>query len=329
MPRVDTVPSPPVLKEIPAWLREATFVFVVGSPRSGTTWLQSLLASHPDIVSGPESHFFVSMRSLLNTFEQPQDRKLGLSAYLSSEQFYYMVGDWFVRTIAQLDWSEDSPRIFLEKTPHHSQYAEFILKAFPQAKFIHLVRDARAVVASSLRIASSWGKDWAPSTVDAATAMWLRNVKAGWRIPQLMNDPTNQYFEIKYEALREQPERRLAELWQWIGVDVKDEWVGRAVQQNDIAQARSSAAAFSAIAEGRLADAQPTSQTSIPPAFVGQGTYRAEDSGLSRLQLLRLEQLAGDILDRLGYARLCPNSYPWERLATSPRLRKALRLKEI
>jgi aminoglycoside phosphotransferase (APT) family kinase protein len=33
-------------------------VFLVGCPRSGTTWHQKLLASHPRIRSGEESHFF-------------------------------------------------------------------------------------------------------------------------------------------------------------------------------------------------------------------------------------------------------------------------------
>ena len=33
-------------------------VFIVGVPRSGTTLIQSLLASHPQIETFPESHFF-------------------------------------------------------------------------------------------------------------------------------------------------------------------------------------------------------------------------------------------------------------------------------
>ncbi|MEO1132551.1 MAG: sulfotransferase [Cyanobacteria bacterium J06639_1] len=170
---MDSVSSS-VLKAVPDWLRNATLIFVVGSPRSGTTWLQSLLASHPAIVSGPESHFFVSMRSLLQTFEKPQDRKLGLSAYLSPDQFYEAIANLFLQAIAQLDLPAGDHRVFLEKTPHHSQYAKYILKAFPQAKFIHLVRDARAVVASSLRISQSWGRDWAPNTVDTSLGRQIR-----------------------------------------------------------------------------------------------------------------------------------------------------------
>lgn len=35
-------------------------VFLVGSPRSGTTWVQRLLASHPQIQTGQESHLFAA-----------------------------------------------------------------------------------------------------------------------------------------------------------------------------------------------------------------------------------------------------------------------------
>ncbi|MBI3001835.1 MAG: sulfotransferase, partial [Deltaproteobacteria bacterium] len=33
-------------------------MLIVGCPRSGTTWLQRLLASHPKIITGQESHVF-------------------------------------------------------------------------------------------------------------------------------------------------------------------------------------------------------------------------------------------------------------------------------
>src|SRR5687768_17973655 len=35
-------------------------VFVIGSPRSGTTWVQRLLVAHPAVCGGQESHFFAA-----------------------------------------------------------------------------------------------------------------------------------------------------------------------------------------------------------------------------------------------------------------------------
>ena len=39
---------------------DQSLVLIVGAQRSGTTWVQRLLASHPAIVSGQESHLFSS-----------------------------------------------------------------------------------------------------------------------------------------------------------------------------------------------------------------------------------------------------------------------------
>jgi hypothetical protein len=40
------------------WTHEAGLDFLVGCPRSGTAWLQAMLACHPDIYTGPETPFF-------------------------------------------------------------------------------------------------------------------------------------------------------------------------------------------------------------------------------------------------------------------------------
>src|SRR5919106_347245 len=38
-----------------------TVVFIVGCQRSGTKWVRSIFAAHPDVVTGPESHLFPTL----------------------------------------------------------------------------------------------------------------------------------------------------------------------------------------------------------------------------------------------------------------------------
>ena len=40
--------------------RDAAHIFIVGPVRSGTSWLQTMLAEHPDIASPPETHVFTN-----------------------------------------------------------------------------------------------------------------------------------------------------------------------------------------------------------------------------------------------------------------------------
>jgi hypothetical protein len=41
-------------------------IFIIGSPRSGTTLLRLILDSHPNISCGPETHFLVDLSKIVN-----------------------------------------------------------------------------------------------------------------------------------------------------------------------------------------------------------------------------------------------------------------------
>lgn len=75
----------------------------------------------------------------------------------------------FRRAMSALPEPPPTVRYFLEKTPNHDWHAEFILRTYPRARFVRLVRDGRAVPASILRSGRTWGQSWAPKgTSDAA-----------------------------------------------------------------------------------------------------------------------------------------------------------------
>src|SRR5687768_1430588 len=64
-------------------------VFVIGSPRSGTTWVQRLLVAHPAVCGGQESHFFAAFGPPLRSMalRAPGKRAVGLACYLTMEEF--------------------------------------------------------------------------------------------------------------------------------------------------------------------------------------------------------------------------------------------------
>ena len=140
-------------------------IFVVGCSRSGTTLLQVLLSSHPDLTSFPETNFFWSAignrRKVL--------AKLGLPTGLESKAIRHTID------LLELDKQEHPvPRFFptfssavnkyihildkqavkegksmwLEKTPLHVCRIDFIEKYVDDPVFVHIARDGREVVAS-------------------------------------------------------------------------------------------------------------------------------------------------------------------------------------
>ena len=112
------------------------FVFIVGSPRSGTTILGELLEKHQHISQWYEpyfvwDHFFRTAPDDERTAKDvlPEVRRQIISRFSNFKK-------------------KKKCLVLIDKSPRNSLKIPFILELFPQAKFIHLLRDGRDVVLS-------------------------------------------------------------------------------------------------------------------------------------------------------------------------------------
>jgi hypothetical protein len=139
-------------------------VFIVGSARSGTTLLQSMLASHPDVYSFPETHFFrgtipkFSFLRWLKFYGEKEKEfirkflirvnQIELDVKIPSTTFN--TTEWIKGLLYLLDsLSHNSiEKIWVEKTPMHLYFASLIENVRQETKFIHIIRDGKDVVAS-------------------------------------------------------------------------------------------------------------------------------------------------------------------------------------
>ena len=214
-------------------------VFVIGSPRSGTTWLQRLLASHPLIETSQESNFFISYaKPLLKSWNDDVSDDsgrggIGLPCYLSELEFYKLIRNLFYSAVVdKAIKTKVGARIFLEKTPSHALVVEEINRILPHARFIFIVRDPRDVVSSIVAASKSWGKDWAPTTTLHALAMWRRHVvKARQGLSKL---PKNLYITIRYEDLLEDAAETLKTVFHFLGIVIDEEVIKSAIAENSI-----------------------------------------------------------------------------------------------
>lgn len=170
--------------------------FIIGSPRSGTTLLRVMLDSHPYISSGPETHFLVDLHRLAE-------------AHAAHIEFMGFDQQWWrnhVRsfyTAVQCDYMRRrGKRRWVEKTPAYTLHLDFLDDLFPDARYIHIIRDGRDVVASH---ADRWGYRSALH----ATSTWGQYVQAARRFGR--RAPTR-YHEIRYESLVTDPEESLKPL---------------------------------------------------------------------------------------------------------------------
>lgn len=177
----------------------ATPVLVGGCGRSGTTLLRLMLDSHRHICCGPESRLFlpgkVNYEWLSDQFAIPLGTVKRI--YKSADSRADFI-DRFFATYCQVTGKGR----WAEKTPKNVTRLDFIWSAFPQARFVHLIRDGRDVVCSLRTHPRHKVVDGKLTVLDTRNPIencierWVADVGAA---RQHRTDP--RYLEVRYEDL--------------------------------------------------------------------------------------------------------------------------------
>jgi sulfotransferase family protein len=228
---------------IPLEYDGANLVFVVGCPRSGTTWVQRLLASHPGVRTGQESDVFdiyvgPQLQAWRRELEVTSSGRggVGLGCYFRDAEFMRILKGYTLELLQPMIGQLEPDEIFVEKTPSHVLYVPEIAALLPRARFVHVLRDARDTVASLLSASRTWGRTWAPRSARQATGMWVQHVRAARDARELLGP--RQFYELRYEALHADTPRELRRLADWIGLDWSDADLHVAVAANQPEVAR-------------------------------------------------------------------------------------------
>lgn len=184
--------------------------FLIGAERSGTTLLRLMLDHHPEIAWCSEFEYSVDKIGDGDGFPE----MAGYLAWLERDRIFRLHG-W------QIDPNLDYPRLmdsFLRQklgrkavigaTVH--RYFPRLLKIWPQARFVYLLRDGRDVGRSSI------GMGWA-GNMWTAMDRWV-TAEELWR--QLRASlGQDRWIEVRYEELIAEPTQTLTHICRFLGVD--------------------------------------------------------------------------------------------------------------
>lgn len=197
-------------------------LFLVGCPRSGTTLLQSMLSSHPKVISFPETHllshtmptnpvlrFFKiygsTSRSVL--LQNMIDLGLNREQVFIPKSVIFRSAAWVNVILGNIDrladhLAEGNPAFWLEKTPRHLRYISLISKADPDSRFIHIIRKGKDVASSmyfaTLKHPEQWGGQ---RSIEKCVYWWNRSTKYS---KQYLGSQSHLF--ISYEQLVSEPE---------------------------------------------------------------------------------------------------------------------------
>lgn len=220
-------------------MSDLTPVFVFSAPRSGTTMLGAMLGANSAAVALPEAPFigYLHYRYLRDADRVPAQTivdeingnfrlphwEIGrLNDRFSPPESlddagYGQLIESMVRAFIERQ-EASGIRTWIEHSPVHSRYVESLRRVFPKARFVHLVRDGRAVAASTLPL------DWGANTIREAASGWLEDIAYGVTAEQRLGSDV--CLRTHYEALLLSPQETLKAICDFLSMPYESDMVG-------------------------------------------------------------------------------------------------------
>jgi hypothetical protein len=285
-------------------------LIVLGVRRSGTTLLRVMLDRNSQLALPDESYFLPQLahrhsdRPDLDAFLDdlrrlptlpewelsPDDVRGRLRPGMTLGEAVGAVYETYAAARGKERWGD--------KTPMYMQYLPLLERLFPDAHYVHLIRDGRDAALSFLGMPEGVvTKTWAHPT-DAAgfSCQWRTEVAAARGLGRRVGP--ERYLELRYELLVEDPERELRRVCAFADLPFE--------------------AAMLSYAGNVDVSRKPHQQSLTKPPTPGLRNWR---SAMSPQDIVAFQEIAADLLAALGYpladdAPRAPNSRGKRRLAT-------------
>ena len=218
-------------------------IFVVGSPRSGTSILAWCLGHHPNIFPVPESNwmgdFAVSVAVAHQIGSARGDYSILSAMDIRDEEFFAAFGGSINELVmghrrdlemnrensnspskVNLRWLEATsmaagPKArWVDGTPEYSLHIRGLRKLFPQARFVHVFRDVDAVVRSMVNFHRTTGIQLVANE-EEAYRYWLRTVRACLKAEEAYGQHV--VYRLRYADLIGEPEPAIRSLLDFLG----------------------------------------------------------------------------------------------------------------
>ena len=270
-------------------------VFVLGSPRSGTTLLYHMLLSAGGFaVYRSESKVFDLLAPRFGDLHIARNKQKMLDLWFQTRMFEVSALDpdkFREEILSECESAGAFLRIFMERiaraqnvdrwaecTPEHLQYLPWIKRELPDALIIHIIRDGRDVALSLHK--QGWVK---PFPWDRNNSLLVAGLFWEWLVGKGRQSglPLGaDYMEVHYENLLQDPRSTLANLGRFIDHDLDYDRIKRT--------------AIGSVAEPNTSFANEYRDGTFSPV----GRWR---SSFSPHELAAFETLIGPFLKELNY----------------------------
>ena len=267
------------------------FVFIVGAPRSGTTWLQTMMGVHPQVCTSVELTLYSGyIAPWMKLWKQETDAieagrfHQGLPFLWSEDEFYGFLREFLRRVYERVLATNPTGTHILDKHPAYTLYIDDINRLLPESLFVHLIRDGRDVAASLVAARADMG--FGTATIRESASLWKTYIQAARQASRY----EGRYLEIRYEEMLKTPSNVLSSVFRFCGLSDEASLVSKIAEQHEFKKMK---------ADLRM----PVEGIHAPAAHYRKGRSGAWKEDLTRMQAYEFERIAGDLLVQLGYAQ--------------------------
>ena len=180
-------------------------IFIIGMPRSGTTLLESVLASHPDISAGDELPYLNDRFSTAMAAQHPKNLTMAPKDLADIAHYFHQKTE---RLYHGKSW-------LIDKLPHNFRWAPLIADLFPRSKIIHCHRDAMDNCWSLFRANFEQGHHYCfnMKALGQYYAQYQQLMQA------YENHLGDRMLSVCYEDLVQHPQEQSARIFAYLGMD--------------------------------------------------------------------------------------------------------------
>lgn len=190
-------------------------IFVGGVPRSGTTLMRAILDAHDEIHCGPETHILPIVFNAIDKFsKKPAFTNRMREAGISDDLLARAISAFTMEIMMHRNTSVPGRRL-CNKDPMMHRNLGVVLKAFPNAKCIQMVRDGRAMVYSAITRGVGI-KKWNLKDPEDCLRRW--NSLTARMASQCQKAGRERCLQVPYELLVQQPEKWTKIIAEFIGI---------------------------------------------------------------------------------------------------------------
>ncbi len=214
--------------------------FIIGAGRSGNTLLRRILNNHSELFIPPETYDLgpsIQQFRVYNPMGWKSIVKLIYANFEFSPEFYTFGLDSLAdlyHEVSKYDEDKQSMAHILnafymyyrnkhnidamrwgDKTPLNTLYVNEILEVFPNAKFIHIIRNPYDSI-------HSYVKAGLYKNYKDASERWKRSVEIASEFGK--KNPTN-YYEIEYEQLVDEPEFNIEKICDFLDIEYEEKMI--------------------------------------------------------------------------------------------------------